>query len=67
MIELPYEKAYNLTTKGKDYGLTIEGYKYMNMPKFRNNKLYILVTPSSFEEGGIAFYSEDEGKTWEVS
>ena len=67
MIKLPYEKAYNLPTKEKDYGLTIEDYKYMNMPKFRNNKLYILVTPSSFEEEGIEFYSEDEGKTWDIS
>lgn len=67
IIELPYEKAYNLPTKGKEYGLTIEDYKYMTMPKFRNNKLYILVTPGSFEEEGIEFYSEDEGKTWDIS
>lgn len=66
-INLPYEKVQNLPEKGKEYGLTIENYKYLKMPRMVGNKIYILATPDSFEEEGIEFYSEDECKTWQVS
>lgn len=65
-INLPYEKVQNLPEKGKEYGITIENYKYLKMPRMVGNKIYILATPDSFEEEGIEFYSEDEGKTWQV-
>ena len=66
-INLPFEKVKNLPQQGKEYGLTIENYKYLKMPKMVGNKIYILATTDSFEEEGIEFYSEDEGKTWDVS
>ncbi len=66
-INLPFEKVKNLPQQGKEYGLTIENYKYLKMPRMVGNKIYILATPDSFEEEGIEFYSEDEGKTWQVS
>lgn len=66
-INLPYEKVQNLPEKGKEYGLTIENYKYLKMPRMVGNKIYILATPDSFEEEGIEFYSEDECKTWQIS
>ncbi|WP_308552912.1 glycosyl hydrolase [uncultured Peptoniphilus sp.] len=65
-INLPYEKVQNLPEKGKEYGLTIENYKYLKMPRMVGNKIYILATPDSFEEEGIEFYSEDECKTWQI-
>lgn len=67
MINLPYEKVQNLPEKGKEYGLTIENYKYLKMPRMVGNKIYILATTDSFEEEGIEFYSEDECKTWQIS
>lgn len=67
IINLPYEKVQNLPEKGKEYGLTIENYKYLKMPRMVGNKIYILATPDSFEEEGIEFYSEDECKTWQIS
>ncbi len=67
IINLPFEKVENLPEKGKGYGLTIENYKYLKMPRMVGNKINILATPDSFEEEGIKFYSEDEGKTWQIS
>lgn len=67
IINLPYENVENLPEKGKEYGITIENYKYLKMPRMVGNKIYILATPDSFEEEGIEFYSKDEGKTWQIS
>lgn len=67
IINLPYENVENLPEKGKEYGITIENYKYLKMPRMVGNKIYILATPDSFEEEGIEFYSEDECKTWQIS
>ena len=66
IINLPYENVENLPEKGKEYGLTIENYKYLKMPRMVGSKIYILATPDSFEEEGIEFYSEDECKTWQI-
>ncbi|WP_018659293.1 WD40/YVTN/BNR-like repeat-containing protein [Allofustis seminis] len=66
-VQLPMDKVTDIPTQGKEIGLTLDDYKYMSMPQYKEGKLFIIVTAGVDEPNGIEFYSEDSGESWHIS
>lgn len=65
MIELPFDQVTELPKTAEEYGLAMEDYDYLSMPKQEGEKLLIRVTSEEAETDGFMFQSEDQGVTWE--
>jgi len=65
MTELPFDQVTELPETAEAYGLTMEDYDYLSMPKQEGEKLLIRVTSEEAETDGFMFQSEDQGVTWE--
>ena len=65
MTELPFEQVTELQKTAEEYGLSMEDYDYLSMPKQEGEKLLIRVTSEEAETDGFMFQSEDQGVTWE--
>lgn len=63
--ELPFSQVTELPKTAEEYGLTMEDYDYLSMPKQEGEKLLIRVTSEEAETDGFMFQSEDQGVTWE--
>lgn len=67
MTELPFDQVTELPETAEAYGLTMEDYDYLSMPKQEGEKLLITVTSEEGETDGFIFQSEDQGVTWEYT
>ena len=65
MTELPFAQVTELPETAEEYGLSMEDYDYLSMPKQEGEKLLIRVTSEEAETDGFMFQSEDQGVTWE--
>lgn len=65
MTELPFDQVTELPKTAEEYGLAMEDYDYLSMPKQEGEKLLITVTSEEGETDGFIFQSEDQGVTWE--
>lgn len=63
--ELPFDQVTELPETAEAYGLTMEDYDYLSMPKQEGERLLIAVTSEEGETDGFIFLSEDQGITWE--
>lgn len=66
-IELPFSQVTELPETAEDYGLTMEDYDYLSMPKQEGERLLIAVTSEEGETDGFIFQSEDQGVTWDYT
>ncbi|SHH02331.1 hypothetical protein SAMN02745245_00369 [Anaerosphaera aminiphila DSM 21120] len=63
-IILPMNTVTSLPKSAKEYGLSIDDYKYISMPEYENEILTVKVKSNSVEKEGIIFESQDRGANW---
>lgn len=63
-LQLPMDMVTELPEPGKKLGFTVEDYDYYDMPEKKGDMLTIRVLTEAAEREGIAFQSDDNGKTW---
>ena len=62
--EFPMDEIEELPESAESLGLTVEDYQFISMPEKEGDIYKVLVTTQAYEEEGIIFHSEDNGKTW---